>query len=266
MEAQPCAAAAGGRSGLMAKRARTDREDDWLRKLSALLLDEEAGVAAALRPLVEQTVDDLETLIAELPASSPSRDLAWTAAQPKLEVLLSRLNRRLEAELGRTLAGMQRTLRRHAVLLAPGKTDQPLRTAGQLLKLIRVDGTPLADLFRERSLSRWAQSIRDSIERQVRNGWARDQAARKLAIEVGTAALATINRAIEGVTATAIWSLSDVTQQEVWAGKWVWRTRRDEKVCSICQPLDGVVVDSREYLPDCPAHYACRCSCIVLTD
>lgn len=116
------------------------------------------------------------------------------------------------------------------------------------------------------SLSKWAESIRGSIDRAVRAGWQRDKQGRALAIEVGSAALATINRAIEAVTAAGVWSLSDGIQQEVWTGRWVWRTRRDEKVCPICEPLDSVVVNQRDELPECPAHYGCRCSAIVLAD
>jgi hypothetical protein len=248
------------------KRARTDREEQWLEQLSSMLLEEEQGVQDALAALVAQTIDDLEQLIEALPPTSPSRDLSWQEAQPALDKLLSKLNRRFERELGSVLQALQRPLRQHAAELAKGDTSQPYRSAGTLLKDIRVAETPLADWFRERSLSRWAQGIADTIDRQVRNGWARDQAARALAIEVGGAALNAIRNGIENLTSTGVWSLADQTQQEVWTGKWVWRTRRDEKVCTICEPLDNVVVNQRNELPDCPAHVRCRCSCTVLVD
>jgi hypothetical protein len=157
-------------------------------------------------------------------------------------------------------------LRAHAAALSPGRPDQPLRSSSELLKLIRVADVTLADWFKERSLSKWAKGISDAIDRQVRNGWQRDQFARKLAIEVGSAALAAIQNGIENLTATGVWSLADQTQREVWDGRWVWRTRRDEKVCPICEPLDSVVVDQRDELPDCPAHVRCRCSCIALVE
>jgi hypothetical protein len=247
------------------KRARTDRETAWLDALAAMLLEEEKGVQDALEPLVQQTIDDLEQLIEALPPTSPSRDLSWQEAQPALDKLLSKLNRRLERELGSVLQALQRPLQAHCRELAPIKGKAVYRSGGELLKLVRIDGVVLADLFRERSLSRWAKSISDAIDRQVRNGWQRDLAARKLALEVGSAALATINRAIENVTAAGVWSLSDGIQQEVWSGKWVWRTRSDERVCPICLPLNNVVADKREELPDCPAHYGCRCSVLILT-
>jgi hypothetical protein len=246
------------------KRAKTDREAAWLADLGTMLLEEEAATAQALEPFVQQAVDDIELIIEELPPSSPSRDLAWQEAQPALERILSTLNRKFQAELGTTLQGLQKPLRDHCAELAPASGKAPHRSSAELLKLIRVADVTLADWFKERSLSKWAKGISDAIDRQVRNGWARDQFARKLAIEVGSAALAAIQNGIENLTATGVWSLADQTQQEVWTGKWVWRTRRDEKVCPICEPLDSVVVDQRDELPDCPAHVRCRCSCTVL--
>jgi hypothetical protein len=75
------------------KRAKTDREAAWLADLATLLLEEEAATAQALEPFVQQAVDDIEAIIEELPPSSPSRELAWTAAQPALDKVLSDLNR-----------------------------------------------------------------------------------------------------------------------------------------------------------------------------
>jgi hypothetical protein len=248
------------------KVARTDREVAWLEALSAMLLEEEAGVTAALEPLVQQTVDDIESLVEALPPTSPSRDLAWQESQAALDKLLSKLNRRFERELGSVLQALQRPLRQHAAELAKGDTSQPYRSAGELLKLIRVADVTLQGWFKEASLSKWAQGISNSIDRQVRKGWARDRAARALAIEVGGAALSAIRNGIENLTSTGVWSMADQVQQEVWTGRWVWRTKRDEDVCATCEPLDSVVVNQRNELPDCPAHVKCRCSCTVLVD
>lgn len=82
---------------------------------------------------------------------------------------------------------------------ASGKA--PSRTAAQLVAIIRVAGTPLADWFKERSLSRWAEGIRDSINLAVRAGWQRDEFTRKLAIGAGSAALAAKQNGIENLTA-----------------------------------------------------------------
>lgn len=49
----------------------------------------------------------------------------------------------------------------------------------------------------------------------------------------------------------------------------IWRTKRDERVCPICRPLDGEVSDDKgRFGPDLlspPAHIRCRCEVEIIT-
>jgi hypothetical protein len=109
----------------------------------------------------------------------------------------------------------------------------------------------------------------DTVNNAVRFGWARDQVAKDLAGEVVSVASAAIGRAVLAMTRTGLWAEASREEAQVWEAsqgeqQWLWATRRDERVCPVCWPLDGREAATREGLPDCAAHIACRCSCFRL--
>jgi SPP1 gp7 family putative phage head morphogenesis protein len=238
----------------------SERQEAWTYALARLLEREEQQLVEDLQPLIRRVVAQLGELIEELPASSPSRDLAWQQAQPALEVLLGQVNDELRRELGATLAGLQQPVRAHALTLARGSTDLPVRSGAELLRRVRMSDQAIADWFRRQSPSRWMVGLRDGIDRAVRAGWQRDASAKALAREVGLAARQLITAAIETIARTAVW---DAANQEVTA---VWGADRrfkyvailDAKTCPICRPFadqEGTLSE----LPDPPLHPRCRC-------
>lgn len=44
-----------------------------------------------------------------------------------------------------------------------------------------------------------------------------------------------------------------------------WITERDERVCSVCEPRDGVVYQA-DQAPDLPAHPRCRCGLVAVAN
>jgi len=113
------------------------------------------------------------------------------------------------------------------------------------------------------------EGLIDTVNNAVADGWAREQAARDFAGEVVAAASAAIGRAVLAMTRTGLWDEASREEAQVWEASqgeqsWQWITRRDEKVYPVCWPLDGQEAATREGLPDCPAHIACRCSVLRL--
>jgi hypothetical protein len=237
----------------------------WLAEKDRELTSREAAVIDVLGLAMAEATEQIEELVAALPEGSPSREIAWNAAQPQPEAILGHLNDQLAGTLGQALVVAQKPLRGLAVEWMVGPVDQPYLSATELLEVIVVGEATLAEWFRRRSPSRWMQGLIDTVNNAVRAGWARDQVARELAGEVVAAAGAAIGRAVLTFARTALWAEASREEGQVWRASqgeqsWQWVTRRDEKVCPFCFPLDGQEAATREELPDCPAHPACRCS------
>jgi hypothetical protein len=237
----------------------------WLAAKDRELSAREAAVIEALGPAMAEATEAIEELVAGLPEGSPSRDLAWTAAQPQLAAILARLNDKVAAAIGQALLVAQKPLRELAAEWMSGPVDLPYLSASELLAAIVVGEATLAEWFRRRSPSRWMEGLIATVNNAVAAGWAREQAARDLAGEVVASASAAIGRAVLAMTRTGLWAAADREQQRVWWAdqgeqEWVWVSRRDEKVCPVCWSLDAQEAANREELSDCPGHIACRCS------
>jgi len=68
---------------------------------------------------------------------------------------------------------------------------------------------------------------------------------------------------VESIIAGAVWSIAGrLTIDSIpTAEQWKWVTEKDEKVCSICRPLDGLLLERSE-LSVYPAHMKCRCGIV----
>jgi hypothetical protein len=238
----------------------TRRQIAWLNRLEEMLTAEEKALLEDMTLVVAEVVDGIEGLVEDLPADSPSRDIAWLSAQPALEQLVGKLNDKLKGELGSTLVGLQRPVREHATQLAAGDTTAPLLAAGALLARTRMSDASIAAWLERKSPSRWMTNLQNSIGNAVRSGWQRDAAGRELAREVGAAVQQLIATAIETIARTAIWDFATTEQEAVWdpEGQWKYLAVLDPSTCPICRPWANQE-GARNELPEVPQHPRCRC-------
>lgn len=70
-------------------------------------------------------------------------------------------------------------------------------------------------------------------------------------------------RIVLSETARAMRTIEREAAHRVGIHQFIWRTSRDERVCPVCFPLDGVQSDAQGRYPDVgdgpPAHVNCRC-------
>ena len=71
-----------------------------------------------------------------------------------------------------------------------------------------------------------------------------------------------IEAQVESIIAGAVWGITaDLTMRTLPEVKnWKWFTERDEKVCELCKPLDGMVMSREELKLLWPRHIGCLCS------
>ena len=117
----------------------------------------------------------------------------------------------------------------------PGAVKVPTLSPDQLMQ-VTVQEETLGDHFRRASPSRWMRNLfgqgRKAIEAQV-----------------------------ESIIAGAVWGITaDLTMQTLpTVESWRWITERDERVCELCTPLDGLVMTRTELELLWPRHIGCRC-------
>ena len=69
-----------------------------------------------------------------------------------------------------------------------------------------------------------------------------------------------IEAQVTSAIAAGVWGISGQIKLEVWnADSYRWFTERDEKVCELCKPMEGMLIQRSE-LYVYPRHWACRCA------
>lgn len=157
-----------------------------------------------------------------------------TAELDPTEENLGALNELLRAALARELFTLQLPLQ-SLVRSYNGGRPIAMRSPDELLALAEMDGRDIQAWLRRRSPSRWMAGLIGATAARIRN-----QAATLIA--------------------SAIWSVADQTETQIFrgTGSWTWLTREDEKVCEICGPLNRQRFARRADVPS--RHPQCRCS------
>ncbi len=65
---------------------------------------------------------------------------------------------------------------------------------------------------------------------------------------------------VNAAIAAGVWGISTQIELDTWnASTYRWFTKEDEKVCEVCRPMDGMLLQKSELVAH-PAHWGCRCS------
>ena len=185
-----------------------------------------------LRGIEAEIAKEVET--AKNFAISRMEKLGPDASDAEYEAALGALNDQLAAAIGSVMFRRQKEIT-GLLKQFPGSVKVPTLTPEQLMQVTVQDET-LADNFRRASPSRWMRNLfgqgRKAIEAQV-----------------------------ESIIAGAVWGITaDLTMRVLpTVEAWRWITERDEKVCELCTPLDGMVMTRTELQLLWPRHIGCRC-------
>lgn len=198
-------------------------EEDFISSQEELLKGIEAEMLAEIAPTLEFTLNRLE----RLPDDATDQDY---------EQVLSALNDGLLSTIGSVMFLQQDAVVNLALQLGDGQRP-PMRSPAELVEAT-IQGETIASQLQRRSPSKWMRNLfgqgRKAVEAQV-----------------------------EAIIAGAVWSIAGKLTIEAipTAEQWKWVTERDEKVCSICSPLDGLLLERSE-LGVYPAHMKCRCGIV----
>lgn len=250
---------------------RFDLEEE-LAGVLAVLLAHHAGVAIAALgepPRIEQLPlgfwsDLTGELVSDLPPIlervyfSATRELSDRYGLAVTDAELSRRARQWSASRVHRLAAdivrnTDETLRRH--LAAHEEQDRPLLAALALgvtaVGLVRVArGNGEVDLLTPAEVRAERESIYGELTERIERQFSTDRAE--------SIAITETTEAITGGERDATRMYEELFDTSVLA---IWQTRRDERVCPTCAPLDGTPEEvwSQVAYDGPPAHPRCRC-------
>ena len=170
-------------------------------------------------------------------AISRMEKLGPDATDAEYEAALGALNDQLASAIASVMFRRQKEIT-GLLQQFPGAVKVPTLSPEQLMQFMVQEET-LADNFRRASPSRWMRNLfgqgRKAIEAQV-----------------------------ESIIAGAVWGITARLTMDVLptVEAWRWITERDERVCSLCTPLDGMVMNRTELELLWPRHIGCRCQSI----
>lgn len=162
-------------------------------------------------------------------------ELGPDATDEQYEQALGPLNDLLSATIGSALFQRQRDITAPLAEF-PGAVPVPIKTPAELMDAPLMDDT-IASNFRRASPSKWMRNLFGSTRKNV-------------------------EAQVESIIAGAVWAvtaeltLSTLPEVE----QWQWFTERDELVCELCRPLDGMKMTRQELRALWPRHFGCRCS------
>ena len=205
--------------------------------LDALLTPSETRTKQRLAPYITTALERIDALV--------ERGELITDAE--LEDALSELNDAARSVLGEELESLQPALLSLAARCGDVGPATPL-PGPVILDQAEMDGTTITTWLERHSPSQWMRGLMDAVRQGIDDGWTRHRAATSTTLERLTATL----------VETSTWSAANQRLTTAWtATEHRWITREDEKVCSICAPLDGTIFSGASNGP--PAHPRCRC-------
>lgn len=247
-----------------------------------LALDEIADslellILAEAEPLFQLMLVRIEELLTSMPSGSMEAELAyrWTI-RPAIEQAMIPFNDFLYQHTLRMLLEGTDAIRNALNAFELLREDPPV-DPDVFAARVEVVSIPLSELFRRRSPSPFMEMLLRVVDAKVRQELMRPEPRGFGQLVYGRTGpdnrpnrrdRATIQsgfrRVLKANTTAAIGSAIRFHTGEVYPDRnnvrWKWITRRDELVCPVCRPRDGVIYNSWDEVPPWPAHPMwCRC-------